>query len=519
MPTTSEAAATEPAAGSNLPADSLALGVSFMMAITVLQRVVGFGRGVLFCRLLTDDELGQWSLAFSFLLLAAPLAVLGLPGSFGRYAEHYSRRKQLRVFLRRTTMVSAVLAAIGVGVVFFASESIAWLVFKDRAQSNLVKLLAAALATAATFNFVNELLVSLRQVRTSACMQFVHSLVFSICGVGLVACIGFGVWSLVIAYIAAGIAGLALAGLLTRRHRLNPTDASDDSPLPHLELWRKLLPFAAWVWVINILTNLFDAADRYMILHLAPLEAHAAQGVVGQYHSSRILPLLLLSVTSMFGAILLPYLSHDWEAGRKALVGKRLTLMFKLVAVGLTMAGVGLLLTAPWLFRYALAGRYADGLAVLPGATIYCVWFSLIMIAQNYLWCAEKARLVSGGMFVGLLLNLLLNWMLVPHWGLSGAVVATGAANGLALVLVLYFSRRQGMPVDAGCWFVVALPILLMLGALGASVGLLVVVIAGMFGDWLLSAEDRIELDTFWRAAYEKLTERLTGQPCSNNAI
>ena len=39
--------------------DSLATGVIFLLGATLLQRLVGFGRGVLFCRFLDDDQLGQ----------------------------------------------------------------------------------------------------------------------------------------------------------------------------------------------------------------------------------------------------------------------------------------------------------------------------------------------------------------------------------------------------------------------------------------------------------------------------
>ena len=47
-------------------------------------------------------------MVYSFLMLAAPLAVLGVPGSFGRYAEHYRQRGHLRTFLHRAAVWTAV---------------------------------------------------------------------------------------------------------------------------------------------------------------------------------------------------------------------------------------------------------------------------------------------------------------------------------------------------------------------------------------------------------------------------
>ena len=68
-------------------ADSLSTGVSIMLLLTVLQRCIGFARQILTCRLMEPDELGRWNLAFSLVLLAAPLLVLGIPGTFGRYTD------------------------------------------------------------------------------------------------------------------------------------------------------------------------------------------------------------------------------------------------------------------------------------------------------------------------------------------------------------------------------------------------------------------------------------------------
>ena len=58
------------------------------------------------------------------------------------------------------------------------------------------------------------------------------------------------------------------------------------------------------------------------------------------------------------------------------------------------------------------------------------------MVMQNYLLCAEKARLVCVAMAAGLALSVPLNIVLLPRLGLEGAVLATAAANALSLLLI-----------------------------------------------------------------------------------
>ena len=100
---------------SSIAVDTLATSVMLMLVMTVLQRLVGFGRGIAFCRWLDPEQLGQWDVAFGFINLAAPLALLGLPGSFGRYFEYYRQRGQVRLFLRRATALCMASAAGGAG--------------------------------------------------------------------------------------------------------------------------------------------------------------------------------------------------------------------------------------------------------------------------------------------------------------------------------------------------------------------------------------------------------------------
>ena len=74
-----------------------------------------------------------------------------------------------------------------------------------------------------------------------------------------------------------------------------------------------------------------------------------------------------------------------------------MNLMLKVLAAALTAGSVVVLAAAPLLFQVAFRGKYAGGLAVMPWTLIYCTWFGLTIVAQKYLWCAERAGLVSVG--------------------------------------------------------------------------------------------------------------------------
>jgi PST family polysaccharide transporter len=482
------------AAAGALRTDSLALGVSVMLGLSVLQRVVGLVRSILFCRLMSDEQLGAWSLAFSFLLLAAPLAVLGLPGSFGRYVERYRQRGQLAVFLRRTSLVIALLAASGVSVVCLARESISWLVFNDTAHADLVLTLGLSLLAVIAVNYVVDLLTSLRQVRAVSLVQFAHSMVFAAVALGLLYATPLGARAVVIAYAVGGLAGIAVAApRLLHVWRSTGAESTADAP-SHRDLWSHLLPFAAWIWVVNLLTNLFEMADRYMIVHFAPGTSDQVHALVGQYHSSRVLPSIMMAAAGMVATVVLPYLSHDWEAGKREEVARRLNTLMVLVGLAFFAGGAAVLVASPVIFDWILAGRYRDGLAVLPCTLAYAGWFSISLVAQSYLWCAERAKLANVALLLGLITNVALNLALLPWLGLPGAVLATAAANALALALVLYFGRCAGMPWQRGALLVCLLPVVLGFGVWAALAGAAIVALVALRTEWLFTTTERKEI-------------------------
>lgn len=456
----------------SLRANSLAEGVFILFALTIVQRLVGFLRGVLFCRWLDADQLGQWDLAFSFLVLLAPLAVLGLPGSFGRYVETYRRQGQLRTFLRRTTWAALVPAtAFCLAAVAFAPQ-VAEMLFGSREQASLVAAMSAALAGFIAFNFLTCLFTALRATRIVSHMQFLNTVLFAGASLFLLSQYEATAASAVAGFGFACVVSAAVSIVwIVRLWRELPTD---EPTLSHVALWGKLLPFAFWVWVTNWLSNSFDLADRYLIVHYGGLSHDAALAMVGQYHSARVIPALFLGLADLLSTLVTPHLAHDWEAGRREHVAARLRMVLKLFAVAFTGASIALMIASPLFFHAALQDKFGFGQSIFPFTLACTVWTGLIWISHNWFWCAERSRLVCVGLSIGLAASVGLNLVLLPRFGLEGVVWAAAIAKVTTLVVVWSLCRMLAMRIDRGLAVVAALPALLLVGPWWALAGLTV---------------------------------------------
>jgi O-antigen/teichoic acid export membrane protein len=264
--------------------------------------------------------------------------------------------------------------------------------------------------------------------------------------------------------------------------------------VPQSSFWAKLIPYALSLWATNWLANLFAIVDRYMLVHYSGMDADAAMTAVGQYHAARLIPLLLMQFASLLGTMLLPHLTHDWEAGRLQVVSARLNLFLKTLGLSVFGIGVGVLLVAPALYDLVFHGKYSVGLMVLPVTMGYCLWSAIACIARTYLCCDERVGLTSVAYAAGLAVSIGLNLVLLPRMGLAGAVWSTTAGNVTTLGLLYLLSYLRGHEIDRGVLLVSLLPAACCGGLFTALPIAAVAVAATHSTNWIFAAHEKRDL-------------------------
>lgn len=472
--------------------DSFARGVMVMLVINMGQRIVGLLRNFGFCQFLSDSELGHWALANSFFIFAAPLVVLGLPGSFGKFVEHYRQRGCLRVYLIRTATVIAISSTLLALAMCISPKWFSWLVYRDEATTRVVAWTVIALLAQIGYNVVYEVTLSLRQVRAISWMQFTNGVSFAAISIFWLS-LGADWASLLASYAMACMLGMSL-GIWSVWKNCSQELANNGS-MTHRELWPRILPFAAALWLTNLLGNTFDLADRYMLLHLSQGGVEVGQAMVGQYYCGRIMPNLVTSLALMLSGLVLPYLSADWEAGDHGNIRRRMMNVLTISSLTFTGLGVAGLLISPALFEGYFAGRYAEAQSILGLSFIQCIWQSTFLIASSYLVCAERAKLFCINLAIGLSINIVLNWPLIHYFGLYGTVLATLFANLVVMLMTFRTMHGLGCNVDARTIVFALFPVILLCGPTLSALAIGVVFFLASRTDWILSPQDRQEID------------------------
>lgn len=171
-----------------------------------------------------------------------------------------------------------------------------------------------------------------------------------------------------------------------------------------------------------------------MSFDILALRFYLGDASVGVYAASSRIPLFLLGLAALYFANLYPTLSRAVSSDG-ALLRTVVRLSLRLTALVGVAAGVGGFVLAQPLITSVFGAPYAASVAPF---RVHIMALTVVMLAGNY-----RAILLASGhqgadtriVAIGALLNVLLNLVLVPRFGPTGAALAFLAAEATILAL------------------------------------------------------------------------------------
>ncbi len=465
---------------------SLVRGLSFLLVLSVLQRLIGFERSVYFCRVLDASSYGLWELSYGFLVVVSPLVVFSLPGVLGRYATRFEQLGVLRRFISKLGLICmSCTCCVSVTLLLFPAWWCRWLYHSQNASLfPLLMWTAIALVVTNGMNFFWETFTALKDLRSTAWLQFGNSLLFAGLSKIYLRESPTAVAAMTAYSMACGVTLLWSVWRARYRWRQLPVNREFLSTTTML---RQVGPTALWLWSGVVLILSFDYFDRLLPVHL--VGAEVAIRWVGTYGCARVVPQLLVSVTTMFVAVLMPHFATDWERGQKRRLSARWNFFWKFQTLLLVSVALAILWAVPLVLRPLFLERYPGAESILPWVTVGAILPAMIVIVQTYLTCAERLGRAVLILAMGLCLKVGFATLLIPRYGLSGMVFASVLSSGSTLILLLYAAYRSGLRVRAASLGWVGVAILPGLGALWGTLGWCVVMASAYW--WIHRSEWR----------------------------
>lgn len=410
-------------------------GILGYLPVNIAQGVVGLLTIVLFTRVLTPEEYGSYALAFSALSLTQTLLLTWSEAAMARFFAARSEDGRLPdhfATLYRLWFACALLTPVIAGIVLFLLPLAA----------PMKVALAAAFASASI-----KSLTKLSQERRRAAGE-----VSSAALLDIVQTVGGFLLGLVLALVglggAAPLMGMGAISLLCLIFVL-PADLGRMRG-GHYDraLARDYATYGVPVALSLILALVLATTDRFL------LAAYLGEAAVGVYHAgyslgSRTLDVVFIWLGMAGGPALVSALERGGAAALKDAAREQASFMVLLTLP----AAVGLALVAAPLVELMV------GESLRAGAVQVVPWIAasgwLAGVTTYYLLQAftlgRRTQMLIVAMAVPALANLLLNLVLIPRFGLNGALWATTASYGVgALAAWALGQGAQPLPVPWG---------------------------------------------------------------------
>jgi O-antigen/teichoic acid export membrane protein len=186
------------------------------------------------------------------------------------------------------------------------------------------------------------------------------------------------------------------------------------------------LVFSSVGWVLS------SYLDRLAIKELMTFADVAIYGV-----GFRIAGIVMLLMTGLQGAVGPMIFAHHQEPKTPGLVAEMLRL-FTAVAVVIC---AGLSVFSPELLVIFATTQYKAATLVIPFLAVSIVLSRCYVFAPG-IFLEKKTVLLAGINIVMAFLNIGLNYVLIPQWGIMGAALATLIAACTFFASIMYFSQR-----------------------------------------------------------------------------
>jgi O-antigen/teichoic acid export membrane protein len=197
----------------------------------------------------------------------------------------------------------------------------------------------------------------------------------------------------------------------------------------------EILRFSAVILGTALANFVYSRTDILMLGKMAP-------GDIAAYGASRSLAAMILIVNAAANMVLLPLLSSMWKQGQRAMVASRIWSSI-LIAEAIVLPGVIVFVLFPrQVLDFIFSGKYTAGWPILLVLGALSLVRPLGSIFSTAAVAVGKPKYSLYGVVVSAIVNVGLNFLLIPSMGGVGAAIATAFAVVLGTCWVVFASLR-----------------------------------------------------------------------------
>lgn len=414
--------------------------VFFVYLGSLLNGVSLFLVTIFLGRILEKNLFGIFALSILVLSTVAEMSDFGLNGGLLRFAPYYIAQKEenklkqlVKTIWQWRVWLSVILTCTGVASSQFLAEHI----FNNPEIAKYLAFSFLGVGGVVLVGFTSTYLQAAQKFLTNSIVQSLKGLLRLIL---VVTCYLCGVQNIFI-YLLIYIAVPWFLFLYSYRYLPNGFRAVEIERDTKRSMHAQLAKFSFWFTVWSLSAILASRIDQVMLSRLMGLDKVAVYAIAFQF--VYIYSLILQSVT----VVLMPKTNSLQTNQELWSLSKRILLWI----VPLIIFLIPIIFISQYVVSYIFGVKYAESIPVYMVLSysmlisLIGIPFSLIIIAFN------KTKLVAYSGFLQLIVNLLLNILLIPRFGVMGAAYTFGLGIFVSLaynlICVIFLFKREKLSV------------------------------------------------------------------------
>jgi Membrane protein involved in the export of O-antigen and teichoic acid len=205
---------------------------------------------------------------------------------------------------------------------------------------------------------------------------------------------------------------------------------------------RKLILYyvkpALILFIPTIATSVYRIMSKIMIGNFSNMIQ------VGYYENSEKFSSISLGVVNALGIVMLPRMSNIISRGEEKKARKYIFNSMTIIAIIASALTFGLIGVAPVLAPVFYGSEFSDcsNIISIISVSILCISWANVIRTQ-YLVPRKKDKEYIISVFIGAIINVILNCMLIPQYGAIGAAIGTLIAEFLVAITQTIFLRKE----------------------------------------------------------------------------
>ncbi|MEK6841243.1 MAG: flippase, partial [Nanoarchaeota archaeon] len=377
-----------------------------------------------------SNILGILNLGFSIISFIAMISLLGLGNGVLRYVSYYIGKKdkqRIKGTILSALKISTTVSIFMLILTLIFSRYISINIFNKPELVNVIRIFAFIIPLIVYTEIFVNIFLSFKKIEYNVVIRDFGDKFFKLLFVILFISLGFGITGLAFAYLFSSIITFLLLLYFLRKREFNLFNNKIKAKFNTKEILIYSFPLI----LTSLLTLLQKWADTFVIGY------YRSASEIGVYSIAFSTASLLAIIPTALMSLFMPVITSLYGQNNIKEIKRISNSIVKWIFMINLPFAIILSIFSKELIKIVFGLEYVNGYASLIILSLSYLILSITHIYASNLLMVKRTKLLSLFVLISTLINVLLNIILIPKYGINGAAGATLSSNLIFLILMI----------------------------------------------------------------------------------